>query len=84
MRNLSANVAEGIYFINYFIYVSCKSQNGSNEIRTPYRTCIVYGLQDSSGIVPSAREAPIVKNIGKPDAGKLHVRFEEGGLGTTL
>ena len=22
-----------------------------------------------------------VKNIGKPDAGKLHVRFDEGGLG---
>jgi len=22
-----------------------------------------------------------VKNIGKPDAGKLHVRFDEGGQG---
>jgi len=25
----------------------------------------------------------IVKNIGKPDAGKLHVRFDEGGQGET-
>jgi hypothetical protein len=24
----------------------------------------------------------VVKNIGKPEAGKLHVRFDEGGLGT--
>jgi hypothetical protein len=24
-----------------------------------------------------------VKNIGKPDAGKLHVRFDEGGQGET-
>ena len=24
-----------------------------------------------------------MKNIGKPDAGKLHVRFDEGGLGET-
>ena len=25
----------------------------------------------------------VVKNIGKPDAGKLHVRFDEGGQGET-
>ena len=25
----------------------------------------------------------VVKNIGKPDAGELHVRFDEGGQGQT-
>ena len=48
---------------------------------TPLKWHSLIQSADGSGVEESACRA--VKNIGKPDAGKLHVRFDEGGQGET-